>query len=213
LDGIGRSAARFDFAKLENLNGHYLRATPDAEIVGRLKALLPELPNGAALAERVGEKGWRKLKRAMPGLKERAKTLVELLDSADYLFAKRPLELDDQANKLVDAAGRETLSTLLPRLEALPSWKPEALEAEVRAFAGETGRKLGKVAQPLRAALTGKSTSPAFLMCSRCSVARSPLPEFAIGCSEGRCLTLEQDRMLHCEKNRTNMCGSAIRVR
>jgi glutamyl-tRNA synthetase len=160
LDGIGRSAARFDFAKLENLNGHYLRATPDAEIVGRLKALLPELPNGAALAERVGEKGWRKLKRAMPGLKERAKTLVELLDSADYLFAKRPLELDDQANKLVDAAGRETLSTLLPRLEALPSWKPEALEAEVRAFAGETGRKLGKVAQPLRAALTGKSTSP-----------------------------------------------------
>src|SRR6185437_13976932 len=63
LDGIGRSAARFDFAKLENLNGHYLRATPDAEIVGRLKALLPELPNGAALAERVGEKGWRKLKR------------------------------------------------------------------------------------------------------------------------------------------------------
>jgi glutamyl-tRNA synthetase len=96
----------------------------------------------------------------MPGLKQRAKTLVELLDSADYLFAKRPLELDDQANKLVDAAGRETLSTLLPRLEALPSWKPEALEAEVRAFAGETGRKLGKVAQPLRAALTGKSTSP-----------------------------------------------------
>ena len=96
----------------------------------------------------------------MPGLKERARTLVDLLDSAGYLFAKRPLELDEQANKLLNAAGRESLSVLLPRFEALSSWTPEALEAEVRAFAGETGRKLGKVAQPLRAALTGKSTSP-----------------------------------------------------
>jgi glutamyl-tRNA synthetase len=160
LAGIGRSAARFDFAKLENLNGHYLRATPDAEIVARLKALLPELPDGAALAERIGEEGWCTLESAMPGLKERARTLVDLLDSAGYLFAKRPLELDEQANKLLNAAGRESLSVLLPRFEALSSWTPEALEAEVRAFAEETGRKLGKVAQPLRAALTGKSTSP-----------------------------------------------------
>jgi glutamyl-tRNA synthetase len=160
LDAIGRSAARFDFAKLENLNGHYLRATPDAEIVTHLKALLPELPNGAALAERIGDEGWHKLERAMPGLKERAKTLVELLDSAAYLFAKRPLEFDEQAKKLLDPAGRETLAALLPRLESTPSWTPGALDAVVRAFADETGRKLGKVAQPLRAALTGKSTSP-----------------------------------------------------
>ncbi len=73
LDAIGRSAARFDFAKLENLNGHYLRATPDAEIVERLKALVPELPDGAALGARIGDDGWQKLERAMPGLKERAK--------------------------------------------------------------------------------------------------------------------------------------------
>ena len=90
LDAIGRSAARFDFAKLENLNGHYLRATPDAEIMQRLKALVPELPNGGELAAKIDAEGWRKLERALPGLKERAKTLVELLDSADYLFAKRP---------------------------------------------------------------------------------------------------------------------------
>jgi glutamyl-tRNA synthetase len=160
LDGIGRSAARFDFAKLENLNGHYLRETPDPEIVARLKALLSELPEGAALAERIGREGLGKLERAMPGLKERAKTLVELLDNADYLFARRPLELDEQAKKVLDSAGRETLGALLPRLEAVSSWTPEALEALVRAFAEETGRKLGKVAQPLRAALTGKSTSP-----------------------------------------------------
>jgi glutamyl-tRNA synthetase len=159
LDAIGRSAARFDFVKLENLNGHYLRATPDTEIVGRLKALLPELPDGAALAGRIGDEGWRKLERAMPGLKERAKTLVELLDSADYLFAKGPLEPDEQAKKLLDSTGRETLAALLPRLEAVSAWTPEALEASVRTFAEETERKLGKVAQPLRAALTGKATS------------------------------------------------------
>lgn len=160
LDAIGRSAARFDFAKLENLNGHYLRATPDAEIVQRLKALIPQLPDGAALGEQIGADGWGKLERAMPGLKERAKTLIELLDSAAFLFAKRPLAVDEQAKKLLDDAGRETLAALLARLERVEPWTPEALEACVRGFAEETGRKLGKVAQPLRAALTGKSASP-----------------------------------------------------
>ena len=82
LDAIGRSAARFDFVKLENLNGHYLRETPDAEIVARMQALVPELPNGGELAAAIGTDGWDKLERALPGLKERAKTLVELLDGA-----------------------------------------------------------------------------------------------------------------------------------
>ncbi len=110
LPAIGRSAARFDFAKLENLNGHYLRATPDAEIVRRLQALVPELPDGAELAARIDAEGWQKFERAMPGLKERAKTLVELLDNAAFLFAKRPLALDAQAAKLLDDAGRQALA-------------------------------------------------------------------------------------------------------
>ena len=160
LDAIGRSAARFDFAKLENLNGHYLRATPDAEIVERLKALLPELPDGAELGTRIGEDGWSRLERAMPGLKERATTLVELLDNAAFLFAKRPLALDEPASKLLDESGRSTLAGLMQRLEGVEPWTHEALEAAVRQFADETGRKLGKVAQPLRAALTGRATSP-----------------------------------------------------
>src|SRR3990170_2311460 len=126
----------------------------------RLRALIPELPDGAALLKRIGEDGWRKLERAIPGLKERAKTLVELLDNAAFLFAKRPLAPDAQAEKLLDDAGRETLAALLPRLEGVKPWTQEGLEAAVRGFADETGRKLGKVAQPLRAALTGKSTSP-----------------------------------------------------
>jgi glutamyl-tRNA synthetase len=160
LDAIGRSAARFDFVKLENLNGHYLRGTPDAEIVPRLKALVPELPDGAALNARIDAAGWEKLERAMPGLKERAKTLVELLDNAAFLFAERPLVLDEQAAKLLDTQSRDMIAQLLLRLEAVKPWATKELEATVRSFADETGRKLGKVAQPLRAALTGRSSSP-----------------------------------------------------
>lgn len=160
LDAIGRSAARFDFAKLENLNGRYLRATPDAEIVMRLKALIPELPDGAALLERIGEEGWRKLEHAMPGLKERATTLVELIDNAAFLFAARPVQLDELAQKLLDRTAREMLAALLPHLEKVEPWTHDKLEAAVKSFADETGRKLGKVAQPLRAALTGRSISP-----------------------------------------------------
>ena len=160
LDGIGRSPARFDFAKLENLNGHYLRETPDAELLERLKALVPELPNGGEIAERIGERGWQKFAAALPGLKERAKTLVELLNGASYLFAERPVALDEQAKKLLDEPGRKVLANLLPRLEELGGWTPEALEACVKTFAEDVGLKLGKVAQPLRAALTGRATSP-----------------------------------------------------
>jgi glutamyl-tRNA synthetase len=160
LDAIGRSAARFDFAKLENLNGHYLRAAPDAEIMQRLKALVPELPNGGELAAEIGTEGWGKLERALPGLKERAKTLVEILNNAGYLFAKRPIALDAQAEKLLDEAGRKVLGALLPRLESVEPWTGEAIDAAVRRYAEEVGLKLGNAAQPLRAALTGRATSP-----------------------------------------------------
>jgi glutamyl-tRNA synthetase len=142
------------------LNGHYLRETPDAEIVRRLKALVPELPDGAALQARIGPEGWKKIERAMPGLKERAKTLVELLDSAGFLFAKRPITLDEPAGKLLDREGRDVIAQLLPSLERLEPWTANELEATIRSFADATGRKLGKVAQPLRAALTGRTTSP-----------------------------------------------------
>jgi glutamyl-tRNA synthetase len=160
LDAIGRSAARFDFAKLENLNGYYLRATPDAEIIARLKLLIPELPDGEVMLARIGEDGWRKLERAMPGLKERATTLFELLDNAAFLFVTRPLAMDELASKLLDDSARDTLSALLSRLQAIEPWSQESLEEAVKGFADETGRKLGKVAQPLRAALTGRSISP-----------------------------------------------------
>jgi glutamyl-tRNA synthetase len=108
----------------------------------------------------IGAYGWSKLERALPGLKERAKTLVELLDNANYLFVKRPLLLDAQAEKLLDKAGRARLAALLPRLEAVEPWTQAELDAAVRRYADDAAVKLGKVAQPLRAALTGKATSP-----------------------------------------------------
>jgi glutamyl-tRNA synthetase len=128
--------------------------------VEAIKSLLPHLTGGEVMLAALEGDGTLKLTQAMPGLKERAKTLVELIENAGYLFAKRPLSMDEKAEKLLDEAGRETLAELKPRLDGLDDWSAEALEACVRSFADDTERKLGKVAQPLRAALTGTSTSP-----------------------------------------------------
>ena len=160
LEAIGRSPARFDFAKLEDLNGHYIRATSDQELLERLVDLLPYLDNGAAILQRLDADMRAKLLIAMPGLKERAKTLIELLEGAGYLFAERPLALDDKAKALLDAATREKLAGLLPKLEAAAHWQAPELEEIVRTYAEAASTKLGKIAQPLRAALTGKTVSP-----------------------------------------------------
>jgi glutamyl-tRNA synthetase len=157
---INRSAARFDFAKLEDLNGHYIRHADDHGLLLRIEDLLPYLPDGAAIVARLDANMRAKFLLAMPGLKERAKTLIELVNGADYLFAERPLTLDDKAQKLLDAEGRQRLADMLPKLEAAERWLAPALEEIVRTYAEATGAKLGKVAQPLRAALTGKSVSP-----------------------------------------------------
>jgi glutamyl-tRNA synthetase len=160
LDGIGRSPARFDFAKLENLNGLYMRRTPDEDLVAALETVLPELGPPRGIGPRLDPALRQKLLAAMPGLKERAKTLVELLDSAFYLTAGRPLALDDKARAMLDEGGRERLRGLPERLRALPDWSAPAAEEAVRAHAEGSGVKLGQVAQPLRAALTGRTTSP-----------------------------------------------------
>jgi glutamyl-tRNA synthetase len=157
---INRSAARFDFAKLEDLNGHYIRNTDDQELLNRIEDLLPYLPEGARIVERLDANMRANWLNAMPGLKERAKTLVELVQASEFLFADRPLALDDKAQKLLDAEGRQRLADLLPKLEAANRWKAAELEEIVRTYAEAAGAKLGKVAQPLRAALTGKAVSP-----------------------------------------------------
>jgi len=159
LDHVGRSPARFDFAKLENLNGHYLRATPDDQLIAALVEFLPHAPGGAIMLKRLDADALARLERLMPGLKERAKTLVELMESARFLVAGRPLAMDDKAQAILAGEGRQALKALLPVLEQA-EWSAPALEAAVKSFAEARGLKLGKLAQPLRAALTGSSTSP-----------------------------------------------------
>ena len=159
LKHVGRSASRFDFVKLENLNGHYIRQTDDKELVDAIQNLLPDLGAERGLGKSFDEATYKRLLQAMSGLKERAKTLVELLDNAYYLYAQRPLTCDDKARSLLEK-GRQTISGLTEKLANLSDWQQDAIEAVVRQHAENAGVKLGQVAQPMRAALTGRSSSP-----------------------------------------------------
>ena len=160
LDQVHRSPARFDYAKLENMNGHFLRNMADEALLEQLVAALPYLPDGPDMAAKLDPAKKAQLARALPGLKERAKTLIELADGAQFLFAARPLNYDAKAGEILSPAGRAHLAALAPKLAALPDWTAAAAEEAVRAYVALSGAKLGQVAQPLRAALTGRSTSP-----------------------------------------------------
>jgi glutamyl-tRNA synthetase len=154
LDAVGRAPARFDFARLDNLNGHYIRAAGDDRLVG-------------LLVDRLGRRSGRplsrialaRLYRAMPELKLRPKTLAELAENAWFLVAERPLPMNPGAALMLTPAARALLGGLRSRLVEV-EWRPELLEVSVRDFAAAAGVKLGAVAQPLRAALTGAAASP-----------------------------------------------------
>jgi glutamyl-tRNA synthetase len=160
LPQVGRSPARFDFAKLESLNGHYMRSSSDEELVAAIDKILPVLPDGSAIANKLTPTIRAQFKAAMPNLKERAKTLIELIDAASFIWAGRPLELDDKAGAVLTTEARGLIGELIPQLEADRAWDAASTEAEVRTFADRRGLKLGAIAQPLRAALTGRTTSP-----------------------------------------------------
>ncbi|QPH53981.1 glutamate--tRNA ligase [Pontivivens ytuae] len=154
LDAISKGAARFDFKKLENLSGQHIRAMDDAALADALCDFmavqhepLPDHATKVAIAA------------AMPALKERAKTLVDLVDMSYYLRAERPLTLDEKATSQLDEITRNMLVRLTERLRNV-SWTHNDLEGEIKAFAGDEDLKLGKVMQPMRAALTGRTTSP-----------------------------------------------------
>jgi glutamyl-tRNA synthetase len=155
LESIGKSPARMDMKKLDNINGHYMRQSDDDALAQLTAELLARLDPPT----RLDDKAMARLKAAMPGLKERAKTLVELGLAADFLYTDGPRELDAAAEKLLPAEARAVLGELTPIL-ADGDWDASVLEEKVRAFATAKELKLGKVAQPLRAALTGKASSP-----------------------------------------------------
>lgn len=148
IAGVGKSPSRFDLAKLQNLNGHYLREADDAELAALVAAKLGDVPDPALL------------ERAMPVLKVRAKDINELAESAGFLFATRPLEMSEKALALLTDEGRDRLAAILVCLTDESGWTLAGLEASLKAMAEAQGVGLGKLAQPLRAALTGQTTSP-----------------------------------------------------
>jgi glutamyl-tRNA synthetase len=160
LPAIGRSAARFDFAKLENLNGHYIRHSDDQSLVSMFEELLNYIPDGAKLKAKLNDATRAQLLLAMPNLKERAKTLIELIDSSYFIFAGRPLEIEPKAAALLTPESRILIGKLQSALERVSTWNAETTEAAVRDVAEQNNVKLGSVAQPLRVALTGRTTSP-----------------------------------------------------
>ncbi len=160
LGSVGRSAARFDFAKLEATNGHYIRHAADIRLIQAIDDILPHIPQGAAIAANLTPAVRAQLLKAMPGLKERAKTVLELIDGAAFITAKRPLPIEDKAATLLTGDARAHLAAIHQRLSALPEWSAQAADAAVRAEIEAKGIKLGALAQPLRVALTGRTTSP-----------------------------------------------------
>ena len=149
LAHVGKSPSRFDFKKLENLNGHYIREADDERLTELVAPKLGLSEDRKAL-----------LRRAMPELKARAHTIDQLAEGAAFLFAERPLQADAAAAALLTEEARAILKAAHAALEPLGDWTKEATEQALRAVAEARELKLGKLAQPLRAALTGRTTSP-----------------------------------------------------
>ncbi len=155
LPQIGRSAARFDYDKLRSLNGHYIQNAADERLVA---LVVPRLE--AIAGRKVTDTEVVPLRQLMPELKKRAKDLNELAEGASFLVRKRPLDVDAKAEAVLKPDVRSLLGRLTPALEGVDGWQVPSIEAAVRAFAEAEARKLGDVAQPVRAALTGRTTSP-----------------------------------------------------
>ncbi|MGI9416028.1 MAG: glutamate--tRNA ligase, partial [Hyphomicrobiales bacterium] len=160
LDAVGRSPARFDFAKLESLNSHYIRAADDTDLADAVIDLLPDIAGQTSLPGELTPDQRARLIAAMPHLGQRAKTLVDIAKAAGFLFAERPLALDDKAAKLIDDGARTILRDLHADLAAAADWSSESVEQTIRSFAEHRDLKLGAIAQPMRAALTGTTVSP-----------------------------------------------------
>ncbi|MEQ8825796.1 MAG: glutamate--tRNA ligase [Filomicrobium sp.] len=160
IDAINKAPARFDIQKLEAINAHWIRSSSDTDLFERITHLLPHLPHGEEVSAAFATGAAAKLRALIPAMQERSKTILDLIDGAQFLWAERPLSFDEKANKLLDADTRQMLQRLLTSLEHQPEWTTASVEAKVREFTEAEGLKLGKVAQPLRAALTGTTVSP-----------------------------------------------------
>jgi len=158
LDALNKGAARFDFVKLENINGHYIREADPARLYAVMLATAEEV---ARNADFVGLSQNRDtVLAALPELQPRAKTVLELIDLAQFIYAQRPLPIDASATAQLTLDSRGMIGAFAEVLRGLNDWSVPAIDGAARVFAEERGLKLGKVAQPLRAALTGRTVSP-----------------------------------------------------
>ena len=160
FDGMNKAAARFDFAKLEALNGHYIRNSDDAALLDAINTVLPEIEGGDAIQQALTVEKRSLLQKAIPVLKERAKTIVELIEGAAFIYNARPLEMTEKAAGLLTDEAKQNLKALGEALGILEDWSHDGLDDCVRTFAKENDLKLGKIAQPLRAVLTGTTNAP-----------------------------------------------------
>jgi glutamyl-tRNA synthetase len=160
LPDINRAPSRFDFAKLGSINAHYMRARSDDDLTAILLAALPHLPGGEGFGAKLDGARKAQLRAAMPLLKDRAKTLLDLIDRAGFIVAARPLEIDAPAIALLTPEARALLSKVRSALSGVTEWTAATTEAVVKELAAREEVKLGALAQPLRAALTGRAASP-----------------------------------------------------
>lgn len=155
LDGVGKSPARFDFAKLNNVNAHYIKQKPDEELA---KLVAPFLAQ--SLGQNLTQAQVELLAKAIPDMKPRAQTLVEIATMAKFFFHSGAFMMDEKAQKILTDDAKRYLRDLLPQIDAMPEFTGEALEQIFRMYAEGKGLKLGAVAQPLRVALSGSTVSP-----------------------------------------------------
>jgi glutamyl-tRNA synthetase len=158
LEALNKGAARFDFVKLENINGHYIRESQPADLYDIMLATAQEVGRDTDFAGLDANK--ETVLAAIPELQPRAKTVLELIDLAQFIYATRPIAPDAAAAALLTPDARGVLSSIAETLGGLNEWSVPAIDAAMRRLAEEKGLKLGKLAQPLRAALTGRTVSP-----------------------------------------------------
>jgi len=158
LDALNKGAARFDFVKLENINGHYIREARPERLY---QVMLETAGEVGRLADADGLRANEKtVLAALPELQPRAKTVLELIDLAQFIYVQRPLPIDEAAAGQLTVDARASIGAFIEVLRGLNDWTVAAIDAAAREFAEARGLKLGKVAQPLRAALTGRTVSP-----------------------------------------------------
>lgn len=161
IEGINKAPARFDMAKLDHINGHYIRESDPSVVIDEVKILLDTCGDDLDLSFKSDRIDFEKLQSAFPFLKERAKTLIELLETAAYLFTERPVVLSDKAKTILSNEGAAAiLSSVADCLTSLQIWDKESLERELKAFSVEKELKFGKIAPLLRCSLTGSTVSP-----------------------------------------------------